>query len=143
MAKATPTPCVPGPTRATVYVKRSQRSEGNVARARKQCDLLNKLAQVLSKPELAAIKHHFAAEILKEVDATGHAVYYTPAVNGFTVEQCLADPGRFARHAPGDTLQREARRLREAVRQLCVHGFVHGDTWGENVMSTSTAERSC
>jgi hypothetical protein len=119
---------------ASVYVKRSQKPPSFIALAQRRCRVLNELAQRLAAPDAAAMRDHFAAEIMKEVDATGHAVYYTPIVKGFSMAQYLDDPAAFTRHVQAAKLRQEADRLKAAMQWLHALGFVHCDPSPGNIM---------
>jgi hypothetical protein len=124
---------------ASVYVKRSFTSDFVVTTAMK-CGILNELVRKLSETSTdahdAAMKEHFAPEVLKELDASGRAVYYTPIVRGFSLDRYFANPDAFrdVYVLSDDMLLHEADRLKEAVRWLFSKGFVHGDVHRGNVM---------
>jgi hypothetical protein len=118
---------------ATVLVKRSIHA-ADMDEIRLRCRVLNELAQCLAAPGAERFRNHFAPEILKEVDATGRAVFYTPLVNGFSLDRYFEHPEMFSPLVSARKLWRESTRLQNAIRWLFSKGLLHGDPNPGNIM---------
>ena len=72
-------------------------------------------------------------ELLKEI-RDGRPTFYTQAVDGFTLEDYFANPGRYRDELPSSAVQAKAKELLNAVEWLYGKGFVHLDMNLGNIM---------
>jgi hypothetical protein len=121
-------------TAASVLVKRTHEPVEDMKPVREQCTTLNELAALLAQADAAPMKDHFAPEVLKEVDAQGRVVYYTPFVEGIGPDRWLREPGRYADELSPAQLREALAALKGAMRWLSSKGFVHGDATPGNIV---------
>jgi Lipopolysaccharide kinase (Kdo/WaaP) family len=105
------------------------------ARIIDQSEVLNDIAFLLSNDdeETVQMRKYFAVEVLKEIRG-GKSVYYTPAVNGFSLYDYLQAPQDYAKELPVELLMSKLSDLKNAVAWLFKNNFIHGDINRLNIL---------
>jgi len=106
----------------------------DLSKVRDDAELMDQLAQVLlgGDEQTRCMSQHFALELLKEV-SNGQPVYYTRAVNGFTLADYFNDPASYP-ELPIESIDAKSQALFKAIQWLHGRGFFHNDMHAENVM---------
>jgi hypothetical protein len=94
-----------------------------------QAEIQNEIAELMLEDteETAAMRKHFAVEVLKEI-RDDVPIFYTPVVNGFTMEQYLKTPDLYRDELPLEKAIKLIGELKNAVQWLgSAKGYAHTD----------------
>jgi hypothetical protein len=119
---------------ASVYVKRGLQPHPDPEWLRAQGTVLNQIHVALAGLDAQPHRDHLAVEVLKKIEGGQRAVYLTPIVQGFTLDDYIHDAAAYAGRFPVEELDRMKRDLGHAMHWLSQKGYVHGDVKPDNIM---------